>query len=98
MTTLPTLETFEKLINTKFQITFDSQNAYEVELVEIKKGTPINELNIQPFSLLFRGDTSEKLFAQCMYTVYSEDIGSIDLFLIPKQLKQEGIHYEAVFS
>ena len=73
-------ETFEPLLNKKFTITFDEQNSYEVELIDIKTGNEIKALNIEPFSLMFRGPIDSPIFTQRIYKLHSEDIGDLELF------------------
>ena len=91
-------ETFLPLINTKFKVTFDAENDYEVELIEVSEGKADPRLNLEPFSLMFRADPEETIFAQRIYTVYSEAIGSLNLFLIPRSPDNEGIYYEVIIN
>jgi len=90
--------TFEPLLNSKFKVTFDSENTYSVELIQIEEGTHIKELNITPFTLTFRGGRDEKIFAQSTYTVSSEATGDLRLFMIPRLPDDEGIYYHVIFS
>ena len=91
-------ETFLPLINTKFKATFDAENAYEVELIEVTEGKDSAPSNLEPFSLMFRADPGNIIFAQRIYTIHSEATGSLDLFLIPRAPDKEGIYYEAIFN
>lgn len=90
--------TFSSLLNSKFKITFDEDNEYEAELIEISDGKAIPSLNLEPFSLIFRADPSQTIFAQRIYTIFSEATGPIDLFLIPRAPDKEGIYYEVIFN
>ena len=54
--------TFLPLLNTKFKITFDEQNEYEVKLIEVKEGAPIDLSILNPSPLIFQGSRSEKIF------------------------------------
>ena len=91
-------ETFLPLLNSKFKVTFDSENEYEVELIEVAGGKAIESLNLEPFSLMFRADPSCTIFAQRIYTVHSEATGALDLFMIPRAPDQEGIYYEVIIN
>lgn len=93
-----TKETFEPLLNTKFKITFDIENIYEVELIELEEGKPFSKMNSIPFTLTFRGAATEKIFAQGMYKIYSEITGELPLFLIPRMPDEEGIYYDVIIS
>ena len=91
-------EDFEGLLNTKFRVTFDSQNAYDVELIEISESKPIKALDLTPFTLTFRGAPDEKIFQQRLYDVSSETLGDMALFLIPRFPDKEGVYYDVIFS
>ena len=51
----------------------------------------------EPFSLVFTcaGDT---VLPQRIYTLTHERIGTFDLFLVPVNKNEQGVHYEAVFT
>lgn len=91
-------EIFEKLLHTKFNIKFDEQHSYEVELIQVIKGEEIPSLQIEPFSLLFKGNPNEKIFAQNTYTISSPQTDSLSLFLVPTQPDKSGIYYEACIN
>ena len=91
-------DNFKQLLNTKFKVTFDIENFYDIELIKIIEAPPIPSLNIEPFSLLFRGDPAEQIFSQGSYVVFSKEVGSITLFMIPRMPDKEGIYYEVIFN
>ena len=56
------------------------------------------ELDIrEPFSLLFSGP-AEPFLEQRMYPLQHEELGLVEVFLVPVGQHQGGYHYEAVFN
>lgn len=51
----------------------------------------------EPFSLIFCGP-AEPYLPQHMYTLHHEEIGQIELFLVPVNQDVNGFYYEAVFG
>ena len=92
------LEDFKPLLNATFKITFDKDNAYEAELIRITAYGKIEELNIQQFSLLFRSDPKNTIFAQRLYQLSHDELGNHALFFIPRTPDKEGIYYEVIIS
>lgn len=91
-------ELFKPLLNTNFTITFDAENKYDVKLIEIKEHDVISSLNLEPFTLTFRGDKNEIIFAQRTYDVHSEATGHMSLFLIPRRPDDDGIYYDVILQ
>ena len=91
-------ETFQKLVDTVFTITFDAQNKYDVQLIEFTELQPIKSLNVEPFTLLFRGAVGEKIFEQHIYTLHSEATGTFEAFLVPLRPDDKGVYYELIVS
>lgn len=89
---------FQNCMNEKFQVIFDPNNSYELELVEVADKGTIDSLNIECYALIFKGDRANKVFVQGNYKLTSEKSGEITLFLIPRLPDDEGIYYEAIFS
>ncbi len=76
-----------------------------VELVLTKVDSP-NERILQqardqgvrePFSLLFHGP-KQTFINQHMYTLQHNDMGLIEVFLVPVNQDEKGFYYEAVFG
>src|SRR5712692_5370600 len=83
-----TCEHFAPLVNKKFQIQAD-RPAIEVELIEARTLGRGRNGRREPFSLIFRGPTSLVL-PQRIYTVQSEALGALDIFLVPIGPDQAG--------
>ena len=90
-----TLEMFEGLLNTKFQMHYGNSQSAELELVTaMDVGSSQRQ---KQFSLVFKGPL-EAPIAQGIYRVDHETLGNLDLFLVPISRDQGGVCYEAVFN
>ena len=74
-----------------------------VELVEVtEKGAadgrqPWATARQERFSIVFRGPR-EKPLQQGMYQLQHDQLGALELFLVPVGRDHEGLYYEAVFN
>jgi hypothetical protein len=90
------LENFSPHLNSKFLLKREAAgDAVEMELVEaIDIGsTPRQE----QFSIVFRGPLSPKL-EQAIYRLEHQEMGVLDIFIVPIKRGEDGIYYEAVFN
>jgi hypothetical protein len=92
-----TLETFEGRLGERFRVSFEPDQATEVELVETISLGEDAEGGRAPFSLLFRTELHEP-YPQRIYPVEHEELGRFELFLVPIAPDERGSLYEAVFS
>jgi hypothetical protein len=95
--------TFSMHLNTPFSIYSSPTMAMEVELVEVtEKGVsdhqqPSAASHQERFSLVFRGPRDRRL-QQGMYQLQHDQLGALELFLVPVGRDHEGLYYEAVFN
>lgn len=91
----PTKEAFDEHLNSKFRIPLGSDNAVDLELIEVVENvsTPEHE----QFSLFFRGPL-EYFFPQHIYHIEHDKMGEMDIFIVPVGKEQDGFRYEAVFN
>jgi hypothetical protein len=90
----PTMETFSRLANTKFLMHFGESQSAELELVKVADvGSSARQIQ---FSLLFVGRNAP--LSQGIYRVEHDELGTLDLFLVPIGRDQNGIQYEAIFN
>lgn len=91
-----TRASFEEHTGATFRLQVDASNALDLELVEAvgMGGTPAAR---DPFAVLFRGP-KEPVLEQRIYTLESDAMGSLDLFLVPVGPDRDGLLYEAVFT
>ena len=52
----------------------------------------------QPFSLLFLGPVSQQYLVQHIYRLEHEQMGALDLFLVPLGPEEGRMRYEAIFT
>ena len=91
-----TYDMLEPLVDRKFRVRGEF-GSFEALLVECKKLTGATEGERTPFSAVFRGPM-EPVLPQQIYSLECEEIGSLDLFLVPIGPDKTGMQYEAVFT
>ncbi|MDX6496831.1 MAG: hypothetical protein QOG23_91 [Blastocatellia bacterium] len=89
---------FSQHVNTKFQLNLDGQEI-ELELVEVKGYLPQahEETGMERFSVFFDGPGSVHL-PQRLYALQHEQMGEVEIFLVPISGNEKGFRYEAVFN
>ncbi len=90
-----TRDVFAEQLNTKFNIYFTPEYAFEAELIEVSdlKKRPRQEV----FSLLFLLPPEAPPAPQ-FFRVEHAALGAFELFLSPIERAENGIIYEAVFN
>ena len=91
---------FAKHLKEKFQIQTDSPEPLTLKLVEVNKlgsKKKKGEGGKRPFSVIFRGP-AEPVLPQRIYQVSHEELGTLDLFLVPVGQGKKGVQYEALFT
>lgn len=86
---------FKQHLHTKFRIHYEPANSIEAEMVEVSERT--SPPRQERFSLLFRGPRTP-LLDHATYMLEHEALGAFDLFLVPVEMDEAGIYYEAVFN
>ncbi len=92
-----THQQFAARLNQSFLIRFEDDAVLESELVEVSPWGNPSPGQRQPFSLMFRG-MGDPVLPQRIYSVENEEMGSLELFLVPIGPDERGMRYEAVFS
>jgi hypothetical protein len=101
------MKTLEKLqhsdfipfLNRTFQVHLEGVESISLELVGV---TPVShafgpEVR-QPFSLHFLGPVSPHYLPQHIYRLEHEEMGALDLFLVPLGPESARMRYEAIFA
>ena len=90
-----TLQTFSDLLNSKFQMFISDDSSVEIELVEVeqRRSTPRQE----QFSVVFRVPASVPA-EQGVYRIKHDELGEVELFLVPYKKEGEDIYFEAFFN
>ena len=97
MTPELTEKEFSQHLNSTFLIKF-IDGEVELRLVEVKGYVPrANEdSGMERFSVFFDG--TGVCLPQAVYRLNHEQMGELDLFLVPVSAERDGFRYEAVFN
>jgi len=89
---------FSQHVNTKFQL-INEDSKIELCLVEVKHYRPHEheQPGMERFSAFFEGP-GERFLPQQVYHLSHEQMGELDIFLVPVSGSQSGYRYEAVFN
>jgi hypothetical protein len=95
-------EQFSGRVGQTFQVSTDGGPSISAELVEATEGTegggagPDGQSR-QQFALVFRGPR-EPVLTQATYAVEHDELGRLEIFLVPIGPDGSGMRYEAVFA
>ena len=93
-----TLETFAPLVGDTFSVATDESTSLDLTLAEADTYGATDERDLrQPFTLVFHGPMSPVL-RQRTFTLTHEQLGSLDIFLVPIGPSDGAMRYEAVFA
>jgi len=93
-----TREAFEPYLEAAFQVSADAETSFEARLIEVSPmGETVGPEGRRAFSVVLRGPENDSP-EQGIYLVEHEELGSIELFLVPIGPDDEGMRYEAVFT
>lgn len=97
MTEQLTAEDFTKHLKTKFRV--GDESATELELDEVQSLPFLKDPRgeVERFTLYFNGP-GDSYLQQMMYHIQHEQMGEMDIFLVPIARNEQGFRYEAVFS
>ncbi len=87
-------ETLTGQLNTKFAL-IDAAQPLELELVEVTKPTVTASQTFFSLYFLSRGDF---MLPQGTYRINHEQLGEMEIFLVPTAHDNNGFKYEAVFN
>jgi hypothetical protein len=100
-----TAQTFSSNVGDTFQLLLDGMEPVEMQLVSVDElNTPAagrgeaEPLGRKPFSLLFRHSQKHQYLPQRIYHLEHEQLGAMEIFLVPLGPDAEGMRYEAIFS
>ena len=93
---------FAACLHSKFRIGADGAPPVEVELIEAvglnrRAGPGGPATRREPFALTFRGTRSPWL-PQGTYRLEHDQLGALDLFIVPIGPDEHGMRYEAIFG
>jgi len=93
-----TYETFRDRTGESFR---DTEAGIALDLLEVDDLTAVAR-NVPadartPFSLVFRGP-AEPVVSQGIRPLEHDELGTLEIFIVPIALEQDGLRYQAVFS
>ena len=92
---------FAPYLNQIFTVRLDGVDSIALELVSVTEPRLEGDGDgprRRPFSLLFLGPASRLYLQQHIYRLEHEQLGALDLFLVPLGLEQGRMRYEAIFN
>lgn len=93
-----TVEAFAPAVGESFSLDAGEAGTLELELIAATPGQhPGPEGTRHPFTLEFVGP-ADPILAQRIYRLDQEQLGSLEIFLVPISRDDTGTTYEAVFS
>ena len=92
---LPTQQAFSEVLNSRFNVWEDGRKQVEFTLVECND--VLSTEWQQCYSLLFRGPTDQPP-VQSIYLLENEQLGRMELFLVPVKRDDAGVYFEAVMN
>jgi uncharacterized protein DUF6916 len=90
-----TCDTFAEHLNSQFRIQNGVANPITVELIEANEAG--SSPRYEAFSIIFRGP-SDTFLPQGIYPVDHDEIGTLELFIVPIRKDNDGLYYEACFN
>jgi hypothetical protein len=86
-------------LNQTFRIRLEGVDAVDLELVSVTElGKTPSSGSRHPFSLHFLGPASPQYLLQHIYRLEHDQMGALDLFIVPLGPEQGRMRYEAIFS
>ena len=100
------LSDFEKAVGTDFSIYFDDEEhnkqTYTLKLLEAvgvgDKERDSRTHGRESFSLVFTNDDPTRHLVQQIYALHHDELGVLDLFIVPIGIVDEAMHYEVIFT
>lgn len=98
MTVELTEEVFRRHLKTKFRVA-DAESPLELELraVEGRQSGPGEQGGMERFSLIFHGP-GDLFLPQRIYKLEHDEMGEIQIFIVPIGQDADGFEYESVFN
>ena len=90
---------FAPHLNQTFRVRLDGVEPIDLELVNVTEAGSASRTEARnPFSLLFLGPVSSQYLLQHTYSLEHEQIGMLELFIVPLGLEEGRMRYEAIFT
>lgn len=95
-----TIERFEGRLGAIFHVIDDDVPPLELEVASVTGAGPhdlASGLSRAPFSVVFHGPL-EPVLPQRIYRLRDDELGDLDLFLVPIGPEGDAMQYEAIFT
>lgn len=90
-----TAGTFSEILNTRFRLILTQSDVLELELIRVDDlGTSAKQ---ERFSIIFRGP-KDRAIRQGTYSFEHDKLGTLELFIVPIGMEEDGVIYEAAFN
>ena len=95
----PTQESFSQHINTKFRVDLETPRPVELELISVKgyQSDANEQQGMERFTALFLGPP-DLFLPQQTYPLRHDEMGDLNVFLVPIGRDESGFRYEAVYN
>ena len=106
-----TVEDFRPYLKQSFHVHYNDADFFEVQLIDVKdlgnvfgdeeddlEDDAIVPLRKHPFSLMFRSPNAHEYLPQQIYSVTHEQMGTLEIFLVPVGPDRKGMRYQAIFT
>lgn len=91
------IEDFRRVRNTKFRLYDDASNHVDIELVEVVDEQVNPTEKGERFSLFFHVPV-QSMIPQRIYEMEHEQLGKLQMFIVPVSAEENGFRYQAVFN
>lgn len=95
----PTQESFSRHLNTKFRVEVEAPRPVELELIAVnsRPSDAGEHQGMERFSAVFVGPPDLYL-PQQTYPLSHDEMGDLQIFLVPVGRDEQGFRYEAVYN
>ncbi len=91
-----TADDFAPHVGSSFVVVHEGTSV-EAELAEVRELDALSEDFRRPFTLMFPGP-QEPVLPQSTYQIKHEDLGELEIFVVPLESDESGTVYQAVFN
>lgn len=90
---------FRPFLNQTFHVRLEGIDPIDLELLSVtERANDADAAHRSPFSLVFLGPVSNQYLLQHIYRLEHEQMGALDIFIVPLGPHAGRMQYEAVFN
>ena len=93
-----TIDSFRPHEGSTFVLHAAPEHRFELALTAVRALGAGGHGSREPFALDFRGPPGAPVLAQQTYRLVHDELGELDVFLVPVGVTPEGADYEAIFT